>query len=74
MVRCARYGSGFSPVHSATEVSCPRCRLSDGVISDFITVTPTGSRPVFKESLNEMTRRLERGRARIGVNQASTGA
>jgi hypothetical protein len=48
--------------------------LHDGVVAELTTVTPTGARPVFNESLTEMTRRVERGRARLGADQAPTGA
>ena len=72
MVRCTRCGSGFSTLHSASEVSCPRCRIRDGVTSDFIQVTARSATPMVTEPLAEMTRRLERGRARIGVSSTPT--
>ena len=72
MVRCTRCGSGFSALHSAAEISCPRCRIRDGVTSDFTTTTLNNSTPVVIDSLSEMTRRLERGRARIGATHRHT--
>jgi hypothetical protein len=74
MVRCTRCGSGFSALHSAAEVSCPRCRIRDGVTSDFTPVASPTGRPLVLDPLAEMTRGLERGRAAIGVSQARTSA
>lgn len=65
MIRCARCGSGFSSVHVVNEVSCPRCRSRDGVIASLMGTTPSGTTPVLPDSLTEMTRRVERGRARL---------
>ncbi len=68
MVRCARCGSGFSALHSAAEVSCPRCRIRDGVTADFLPTRSRKTALTATDSLPEMTRSLERGRARLGVN------
>lgn len=72
MIRCTRCGSGFSALHSASELSCPRCRIRDGVTSDFATAAPKQTMPM--TSLAEMTRSLERGRARLGVSRVHTSA
>lgn len=74
MVRCTRCGSGFSALHSATEVSCPRCRIRDGVTSDFVPTNSRNSRPMATDPLSEMTRRYERGRAWLGVTNTQTRA
>jgi hypothetical protein len=63
MIRCGRCGSGYSPLHVATESSCPRCRLRDGVTAGFIPMPSMMSRPVFSDPLSELTRRVERGRS-----------
>jgi hypothetical protein len=65
MIRCSRCGSGFSSLHVATETSCPRCRVRDGVIAGFLPPDPATPRPVFSDPLWEMTRRVERGRAML---------
>ncbi len=68
MVRCTRCGSGFSAFHSAAEISCPRCRIRDGVTSTFTTTNANDPTPTVCDSLSEMTRRVERGRARLGID------
>jgi hypothetical protein len=68
MIRCTRCGSGFSALHSTDEISCPRCRVRDGVTSDFTAAASNGSVPMEMTSLSEMTRRIERGRAHLGVS------
>lgn len=65
MIRCARCGSGFSSAHLATDVSCPRCRSKDGVTTTLVATASTAGGPLATESLAEMTRRVERGRARL---------
>jgi phage FluMu protein Com len=65
MIRCGRCGSGFSSLHVATEVSCPRCRARDGVTASFVSANAGSQRPVFSDPLTEMTRRVERGRAKL---------
>jgi phage FluMu protein Com len=73
MIRCTRCGSGFSAFHSTDEISCPRCRVRDGVTSDFTTARSDGAASVQAVSLTEMTRRIERGRVHLGVS-AQTSA
>jgi hypothetical protein len=74
MIRCARCGSGFSSAHMVNEVSCPRCRSRDGVTASLVGTTWPLPKPVLADSLVEMTRRVERGRARLRSDQVGTGA
>jgi phage FluMu protein Com len=73
MIRCARCGSGFSSAHVVNEVSCPRCRSRDGVTASLVGTTVARPQPVLADSLTEMTRRVERGRARLRHDGVGTG-
>jgi hypothetical protein len=70
MVRCSRCDSGFSVLHSASEVNCPRCRIRDGVTAEFVPASSRSAGPIMVDPLSEMTRGYERGRARMGVGKA----
>jgi hypothetical protein len=72
MVRCSRCDSGFSVLHSAAEVNCPRCRIRDGVTAEFISGSSRNAGSVVTDPLSEMTRGFERGRARLGISAAHT--
>jgi phage FluMu protein Com len=74
MVRCTRCGSGFSALHMAGEVNCPRCRQKDGVTADFGPATARATAPAGTETLTEMARRYERGRALLGVGRTRSSA
>jgi hypothetical protein len=73
MIRCARCGSGFSSAHVVNEVSCPRCRSRDGVIASLAGPMPARTKPL-ADSLAEMTRRVERGRAMLRSDEVGAGA